>query len=254
LPKSNILISGCGITYETAAYKTWPRVLKSLGYNIIDVSGPAVSNQWILNKALLRLLAARDINTVILQLTSAGKLDVEVDLDRVRALVLTDQIRNFVITPDHGVVKIDNNNADCVDPGSIWPSSSSLDHPAKQSWKQYLYSAGLELEDIFCKLMLFQEYCRHNNIQFLVFQGYDLVWRPDHYDHLGTIVKNLGTSFYSEYSQSGFYQYHDNTAQNTVPCFPYQVQIAQKISQYIHMDSDTVGKLNHIVNRYTDGR
>lgn len=254
MPKSNILVSGCGITYETVGYKTWPRVFRSLGYNIIDVSGPAVSNQWIVNKALLKLLNERDISTVILQLTSLGKLDVEVNQDRLHELVINDRLRNFVITPGHSVVKVDDHNVHGVDTGSIWPSSTGLDHPAKQSWKQYLYSAGLEMEDIFCKLMLLQEYCKNNNIHFLVFQGYDLIWQTDQYHRLGAIVKNLDKSFYSEYSQSRFYQYHDHTAQNTVPCFQYQVHIAQTISQYIDMDPGTFGKLNHIVDRYKDVR
>jgi hypothetical protein len=248
------LISGCGITYETAAYKTWPRVLKSLGYNIFDTSGPAVSNQWILNKALLKLLVMRDIDTVILQLTDIGKLDIEVSQDRLHALVINDTLRNFVITPDHDVVKIDDNNADKIDPGSIWPSSFSLDHPAKRSWKQYLYSASLEMEDIFCKLILFQEYCQKNHIRFLVFQGYALPWQSNQSDRLESIVKNAGTSFYGEYLQSEFYQLHDHSAKNTVPCFPYQIRIAQKIAQYIDMDLDTREKLNHIVNKYNNGR
>lgn len=246
------MISGCGITYEGVPHKTWPRVLKCLGYNIIDCSGPAVSNQWIFNKSLSGLLAEPDIHTVILQLTDVGKLDVEMDQARLRDLVIDDPLRNFVITPQNSVIRVNQDTIADIADGSVWPSSFSQDHAAKQSWRRYLYSVGLELEDIFCKLIMLKAYCDQRNIDLLVFQGYDLPWCKKHLAHLTTIVKNINTSFSSEYHRSEFYQAHDHAAQNSVPCFAYQIRIAQEIAQYLHMDDISRVKLCRITERYND--
>lgn len=246
------MISGCGITYEAAPHKTWPRVLKCLGYNIIDTSGPAVSNQWIFNKSLSRLVDEPDIHTVILQLTDIGKLDVEMDQSRLRDLVVDDSRRNFVITPQNAVIRVDQHTIQDIADGAVWPSSFSQDHAAKQSWRRYLYSGGLELEDIFCKLIMLKAYCDQRDIDLLVFQGYDLPWHQEHSARLTTIVKNINTSFSSEYHRSIFYQAHDHSAQNFVPCFAYQVQIAQEIAQYLEMDDISREKLNRIITRYND--
>jgi hypothetical protein len=221
-----------------------------LGYNIIDTSGPAVSNQWILNKALLKLLTIPDINTVVLQLTSTGKLDVEVDPDRLQNIVINDSLRNFVISSDRTVTKIDHDSISQVAVGSVWPSSVSQDHPAKQHWLRYLYSVGLELEDIFCKLILFKQYCDSRNIDLLVFQGYDLSWSQQQRDGLKGIIKNLDSSFFNQYQQSRFWHLHDHTEQNKVPCFAYQVHMVQQIAQHMHMNPAIHDRLCSIVARY----
>jgi hypothetical protein len=53
LSNKKILISGCGFSFSKQERKTWVNVLKSVGVNIVDVGGPAVSNQWILNKTFI---------------------------------------------------------------------------------------------------------------------------------------------------------------------------------------------------------
>jgi hypothetical protein len=50
-----ILVSGCGITYSKQKVQTWPNIFRLLGCTIVDVGGPAVSNQWIINKTFLEL-------------------------------------------------------------------------------------------------------------------------------------------------------------------------------------------------------
>ena len=68
LSNKKVLVSGCGFSFGGQERKTWVNVLKSVGVNIVDVGGPAVSNQWILNQAFLKLLEDESINQVILQL------------------------------------------------------------------------------------------------------------------------------------------------------------------------------------------
>ena len=48
---SKILISGCGISFQ-GERPTWVKMLKLLGVDLVDVSGPAISNYLILNQLL----------------------------------------------------------------------------------------------------------------------------------------------------------------------------------------------------------
>ena len=52
---SKILISGCGISFS-GIKPTWVKVLKLCGYDITDVSGPAISNQLITNQIIEKIL------------------------------------------------------------------------------------------------------------------------------------------------------------------------------------------------------
>jgi hypothetical protein len=210
LSNKKILTSGCGFSFSRQARKTWVNVLKTVGANILDVGAPAVSNQWILNKAFLRLLESQDITTVILQLTSIGKLDVEVDTGRQLELVATDTLRNFTIN-------------------NVWPSSHSVDHESKRLYQQWLSSPGLETEDLFCKLRLLHSWCQINQIELLVLQAYHIPWTPTHVAHLRNIISNLDDPMYAQYKNSTQYSHHDFTDQNTVPCLEYQIEVAKHV-------------------------
>lgn len=249
MSKSNILISGCGITYHSKKHKTWTVIFKSLGANIIDVSAPAVSNQWILNKSFLQLKNNGSIDVVVIQLTNLGKLDVWVDQARIDELVKNDTSRNFIVQPDFSIICFDDIKDMDFLPDSIWPSSASLEHFSKKNWQKFLYSPYLEIEDIFCKLLLLDDYCQKRNIKLLVFQGYDLPWRPEHVEPMSSIIKNLGQSLYTEYRKSPRYDHHDHSNRNSVPCFQYQIDIAEKIARYID-DPDLAEKITLLQKKF----
>ena len=173
-----------------------------------------MSNQWILNQTIDYVIRHSDIDHVIVQLTSLGKLDVEVNEVRIEELVKTDSIRNFTIN-------------------GVWPSSASLDHPAKQLWNKWLSSPGLELQDITVKLVLLNHWCRTHNICLTVFQGYALPWTQDQKSILQSIVDTDARPAIETYVNSHFYQWHDHHNQNTVPCLEYQLEIAVNTSQII---------------------
>jgi len=230
--KKNLLVSGCGITYNSSSHKTWTPVLRAVGYNIIDVSGPAVSNQWILNKTLLKLLSVDcKIDAVIIQLTNLGKLDVTVDVARANELVKQDPLRNFIIHPDFRVTKTDE-----FKDFSVWPSSVSQHHVSKQLWAKWLCSPLLELEDVFCKLVLLSTYCKDKQIPLYVIQGYKLPWQPAQIDIVKSIITNFHSDVYSEYEQSVYYQYHDFNNSNSVPCFQFQIELARQVAQLLGTD------------------
>ena len=214
LSNKKVLVSGCGFSFGGQAQKTWVNVLKSVGVNIVDVGGPAVSNQWILNQAFLKLLEDDSINQVILQLTSTGKLDVEVDLHRQTELVETDSLRNFTFK-------------------GVWPSSYSVDHKSKRLYNQWLVSPGLEAQDVFCKIMLLRDWCQSRNIEFTVLQAYDMPWTESQRSVLSAIIQNISDPLYDQYERSEFYQCHDHANQNSVPCKQYQIDLAAGICQKI---------------------
>ena len=214
LSNKKVLVSGCGFGFSVQERKTWVNVLKSVGVNIVDTGGPAVSNQWILNQAFLKLLEDDSINQVILQLTSTGKLDVEVNAQRQQELVESDSLRNFTFR-------------------GIWPSSYSVDHKSKRLYNQWLVSPGLEAQDVFCKIMLLRDWCQSRNIEFTVLQAYDMPWTESQRSVLSAIIQNISDPLYDQYKRSEHYQFHDHTNQNTVPCKQYQIDLAADICQKI---------------------
>ena len=122
---SKILISGCGITFS-GERPTWSKVLRIAGYDITDLSGPAISNQLILNQ-LLQELHCNKYDHVVCQLTSFGKLDVQLN-DHNAWLKDNDSLRNFSYK-------------------GFWPSSLSNESKIKQMYYDYLYSPKLDEED-----------------------------------------------------------------------------------------------------------
>lgn len=207
-----LLVSGCGITFSGQTQRTWVNVLSAAGADIVDVSAPAVSNQWIINRAFQQLHLDNHIKKAVIQLTACGKLDVEVNPDRIKSLVEPDTVRNFTVD-------------------DVWPSSFSLEHESKQLWKQWLSSPGLEREDIICKLILLQHWCHTHEIQLLVIQGYAMSWNGLQHHQLASIIDGLDHNIMDEYKQSQWYQ-----PDSDVPALGYQIQLAMHIAQQIQPD------------------
>lgn len=227
LSNTKILTSGCGITFSRQKVKTWVNILQLSGCDVTDVSGPAVSNQWIINKAFVKLVTDPTIKTVILQLTSLEKLDVEVDQERITELVRPDAIRNFVIDHDYEVKSHDQ-----IESSGVWPSSRSIDHQSKLHWYKWLCSPGLEREDLYCKLLLLNFFCQQQNIALHVYQGYDVPWDTKQYQDLQRIIKNIDASFYTVYEKSQHYQ-DLGLQDSTVPTLAFQIEIAHIVSQHL---------------------
>jgi hypothetical protein len=228
LPKSKILVSGCGFSWGGQERKTWVNVLKSVGINVDDVSGPAVSNQWIINKAFTQLLTDSSYNHVVIQLTAPGKLDVEVDDIRVEQLVKTDSIRNFVVD-------------------GVWPSSLSSEHESKQQYYKWLYSPRLEIEDLYVKLMMLAHWCITKKISLTILQAYSLCWTDQQKQELASIVKFMDDPLYNQYTQSDHYKLHD--VSNSVPCLSYQADLAFQLSEMLSLGcSDKIVKIKQFYN------
>jgi hypothetical protein len=229
LSNKKILISGCGVSWGQQTKKTWINILKTVGANIRDVGGPAVSNQWVLNQAIDHVIHHSDINHVVVQLTNLGKLDVEVDAERLAELVEPDTIRNFTIN-------------------GVWPSSVSQDHPAKQLWTKWLFSPGLELQDLTNKLVLLDHWCRSRNISLTVFQGYNLPWTQDQRLLLSSIVDTEAEPAVSFYKKSHCYQGNEHDGQNTVPCLEYQFELALYVA--LQIDAQLVNSVQKLRDQY----
>lgn len=226
---SKILTSGCGITFGQQEKKTWTNVLQAVGVQLIDTSGPAVSNQWIINQAIEHLIENQDITHVVIQLTSLGKLDVEVNTERVETLVTPDPIRNF--TYKH-----------------IWPSSASTTHVSKQLWNQWLSSPGLELQEIFVKLHMLNDWCKARGIKLLVYQGYQLNW-PDRYkETMLSLIQNIEVSWMQEYESKSYYS--PGTEKNTVPVLEFHIDVAKKVAQDLQINIGE--RLNKLSKAYHD--
>lgn len=226
-----ILVSGCGITYTKQHHKTWANILKLAGCEVVDVGGPAVSNQWIINKTFLELQKNNSIGIAFVQLTSLGKLDVEVGVDRIADLVKTDPLRNFVIDRDFQVLS-DSQIGDW----GIWPSSVGDHHESKKQWRRWLFSPILEKEDVYCKLVLLDNFCQERNIKLYVYHGYRIDWDGEQYTGLQHLIENIDDDFYSVYLKSLHYQNHDHHDQNSVPCLGYQLELAETVSKELPTD------------------
>jgi hypothetical protein len=243
LSDTRILTSGCGITFSKQKHKTWPNILHLAGCTVIDVGGPAVSNQWIINKTFLGLQQHSDVKTAIVQLTALKKLDVEVDSERINVLVNPDPLRNFIIDKDLQV-----KSGDQIENAGTWPSSGSTHHESKKHWNKWLFSPALEKEDLYCKLMLLNSYCQQHHIGLHVYQGYDIQWSDQQFLNLQKIIKNITSSWYSEYLISSHYQQHDKQNQNSVPCIGYQIELAEIVGKELSCDIEK--KLKRIKSAY----
>lgn len=212
-PDKKFLISGCGISWSGQPAPTWTRLLQSAGVPVVDVGGPAVSNQWILNRAMLALDQDPDIGTVIVQLTGIGKLDVEMLPGRQETLVENDSQRNFVID-------------------GVWPSGVSQEHPAKQAWHEWLWSPGLEQQDIMVKLIMLQDWCGHREIPLRVLQGYNLRWNLQQQQRLSGIVYDIQHNIMDQYHASEAFC----VTGNSVPVLDFQWQIIDKVQDLLSPD------------------
>lgn len=198
---SKILISGCGISFP-GERPTWVKMFKLLGVDLVDLTGPAISNYLILNQ-LLEEVQQNTYTHVICQLTNMGKLDIELNSDN-RFLMEQDTIRDFEYQ-------------------GYWPSSSSTDHEYKKIYYKYLYSPSLEKQDIKFKLQLLENLCAQMNTKLYIIQGYDI----------GISKYNI----YGEYITDSTYKHHDNSDHNAVPCRQFQVKLAKKIdSDFLKMN------------------
>jgi hypothetical protein len=238
-----ILVNGCGYTFSKQSRKTWTNILSVAGANIIDISKPAISNQWIINKTFLELCNNTNIKSVIVQLTSLGKFDVEVDLERINNLVKPDPIRNFVISYDNSICSHDQ-----LPTAGIWPSSGSQDHESKKQYMKWLYSPGLETEDLFCKVIMLASYCQTKKIKLYVYQAYDIIWSESQKKQLTNIIQNINESFNHQYKKSLYYKDHDFSNANTVPNLKFQLEIASIIVK--NLDATVQKKLEKIKNAY----
>lgn len=224
-----ILISGCGLSWSGQERRVWTNILRIAGANIVDVGGPAVSNQWILDRAFIQLLNDPTITDAVIQLTSLGKLDVDVDTVRELSLVKSDSIRNFT---HHGV----------------WPSSISDEHLSKKLWYEYLHSPRLEQQELFCKILLLDNWCTTHNIKLTVIQGYTILWTDEQLAHLNGKVHNLDQSIWEQYLNSSYYEQQDDT--NGVPKLEFQFELAKQLTTLVA--PALVDKINYISGQYDD--
>jgi hypothetical protein len=229
LSNKKILVSGCGLSYGLQKTRTWVNVLKSIGATIIDCSGPAVSNQWIINQSFLKLKHDPEIKNVILQLTGLGKLDVEITADRMSHLVETDSLRNFTI-------------------GNIWPSSVSTDHESKKLWSRWLSSPGLERQDIFCKLAMLSHWCTTHNIKLTVIQGYNINWTQQELHELSSIITDINTDIVTCYKQSSLFDQAFFDQHHGIPALDFQIELATKfVSVHCPELLDQISKLKKAI-------
>lgn len=212
------MISGCGISCSYQESKTWTSILKLVGCDILDVSGPAVSNQWIVNRASLAVLDREDIQRLIIQLTFLDKLDVEIFGERKNELVDKDSLRNFVID-------------------GVWPSSASIEHPSKLLWRQWLFSPRLEIQDLRVKLKLLSHLCESRNIEMIVLQGYHIPWDLYESEDVLDLIENHQDPLYDRYEKSDRYHFHDPDSLISVPEIGWQLEFAKEICQRFWPDN-----------------
>lgn len=225
-----LLVSGCGITFSGQQAKTWVNILSVAGADIVDVGGPAVSNQWIINRAFLQLEADPDIRQAVIQLTAIGKLDVEINDERIETLVEPDPIRNFTVD-------------------DVWPSSASVEHPSKQLWKQWLCSPKLEQQDVICKLRLLKHWCDTHDVKLTVIQGYEMFWDKDQHAQLTSIMHDIGYNIMDHYQGTDWYNSHGDI---DVPVLGFQFEIAQAVAQQI--DPGLADRVEKIRQDFTKSR
>jgi hypothetical protein len=225
-----LLVSGCGLTFSGQQAKTWVNILSLAGADITDVGGPAVSNQWIINRAFLQLEADTDIRQAVIQLTSIGKLDVEVNDERIETLVEPDTIRNFTV---------DN----------VWPSSASIEHPSKQLWKQWLFSPKLEQQDVICKLRLLKHWCNTHDVKLTVIQGYKMLWDKDQQAQLASVIDNIEYNIMDHYQGTEWYNSHGDI---DVPVIGFQFEIARVVAQQV--DVGLVDRVEKICQDFVKSR
>tara|TARA_Y100001970_G_scaffold88125_1_gene111247 strand:- start:14039 stop:14689 length:651 start_codon:yes stop_codon:yes gene_type:complete len=205
---SNILISGCGITFQ-GKDPTWAKVFRLAGAQMKDVSGPAISNDLIVN-TLLEELYQNDYTHVICQLTNWKKLDVEVNEYNIDVMK-TDSSRNF----SHK---------------GYWPSSTSDEHESKQMYYKYLYSPLMEEQNTIFKLLLLQKLCQEKDTELMIIQGYELNWTNELHKQIKLFEDFV---IYDDYVSSEFYDGHKY---GLVPHKGYMIYLAKKINTHLKLN------------------
>ena len=207
LVNPKILVSGCGISYGAGQLPTWINVLKICGLKIKDVTGPGITNGLILN-LLIEEILQNQYSHVICQLTSQGKLDVELN-DKNISLMQNDSLRNYTFQDRY------------------WPSSASAEHDAKKMYYDYLYSPGIEEKDLIIKLLYLQELCEKKDVDLFIFQGDDIEWKDPLHKHIN---KFEDFNMLNDYKNSVHYKHHDHTNNSVTPNKLYQIDFAKKIN------------------------
>lgn len=225
MSKQKILVNGCGITFGSEGIKSWPKILSLLGTLVVNISAPAISNQWIVDRAAEYLLKNADVDQVILQLTNIDKLDVEINtVDREMSLVAPDTLRNFIWQ-------------------GVWPSSGSKEHVSKRLYHDYLYSPKLLTKELAIKIAMLDFWCNTHNIKLHVYQGYTIPWTSDDLELVSNIIKNIDNPWYQQYQTSDKYQFHDHANANSVPCIEYAFELAKQMTIELGLDSKKITEL-----------
>ena len=210
-----ILISGCGMSFGKGERPTWVKILKICGLDIVDLTGPGISNTTITN-SIIEELYKNDYSHVIVQITNPGKLDVELTDER-KKIMEQDPLRNYSWN-------------------GIWPSSVSDHHISKKNYYKYLHSPISEEKDLLLKLMHIQDICKSKKIKLLIFKGL----RYDFKDPLANNIDMLENfDMDTDYMQSN--HTHDSQVSIT-PIKAYQIEFAKKINEiFLKLD---IPKLN----------
>ena len=196
-----------------------------LGTPVINLSAPAISNQWIVDRTAEHLLKNQDVDQVIIQLTGLNKLDVEIkDSKREQELVVADSLRNFIWQ-------------------GVWPSSSSQEHLSKKLYNEYLYSPELLSKELAVKLAMLDFWCQAHDIKLHVYQGYTIPWTESDLELVKPIIKNINNPWYQEYIESNTYQLHDHANNNSVPCIEYAFVLAEHMAQVLSLNSKKIKDL-----------
>jgi len=206
---SKILISGCGLSWSMQERPVWSKVIKLCGVDIDDQAGPAISNQMILNN-MIESVMDKDYDQAVCQLTSTGKLDIELTDEHRKEVMEKDTIRNFIYK-DH------------------WPSSHSEEHDSKKLYYKYLHSPRIEQSDIIYKWLLLERLCRDKGIVLHTILGYGIQWSNQRHKLIKT---DHSYNVYNDYKNGNYYKYHDHSVgeKNTVPNKYFQIYLAKKIN------------------------
>ena len=213
-----LLVSGCGISWSGQKRRTYVNVLQSMGCNVVDVSGPGVSNQYIFNSAIKAITQDPDINKVLIQTTFLGKLDVDItNQEQLDELVQADPVRNF----KHN---------------GIWPSSNSDFHESKRLYNKWLVSPRLEMDDLIGRMITFNSFCRQHGIQKILFvAGYPLEFDKWQNGQLSNLY------FLQLFN-------HSDTQSGHTPPLDRHIDIAVTVSGFLDLDCHL--KVGHAQRQY----
>jgi len=205
---SKILISGCGLSWSEQERPSWVKVLKICGLDIDDRAGPAISNQLILNR-MIEAVMDNNYSHAICQLTSTGKLDVEMTNEERRQMAKGDTVRNFLQE-------------------NYWPSSVSREHESKRLYYEYLHSPAIEQSDIIYKWMLLKKLCDEKGVILHTVLGYKIDWVKSSRYRL--IETDHDWNIWNHYLQGKYYNARDLSPKNTVPNKYYMIALAKHIN------------------------